>query len=99
MPPAHSPQLPYVELHCASAFSFLRAGSSVEALVTQAQALGMPALALTDHMTLAGVVRFQTACAAADIHGILGVELVVADTLFGAGETTRVVALAENATG
>jgi error-prone DNA polymerase len=89
----------YVELHCASAFSFLRAGSSVEALVARACDLGMPALALTDHMTLAGVVRFQTACAQARISGITGAELVVAGTLFGAGSPTTVVALAENATG
>ncbi|HEX8995172.1 MAG TPA: DNA polymerase III subunit alpha [Ktedonobacterales bacterium] len=89
----------YVELHCASAFSFLRAGSSVEALVARAQALGMPALALTDRMTLAGAVRFQAACAQAGMSGLLGVELLVADTLFGAPEPACVVALAENATG
>ncbi|HZC05837.1 MAG TPA: DNA polymerase III subunit alpha [Ktedonobacterales bacterium] len=89
----------YVELHSASAFSFLRAGSSVEALVARAAALGMPALALTDHMTLAGVVRFQVACAQAGLRGILGVELRVADTLFGAGEPSCVVALAESMTG
>src|SRR5437868_2960126 len=49
----------YVELHAHSAFSFLRAGSSVEALVARAADLGMDALALTDTMTLAGAVRFQ----------------------------------------
>ncbi|HEX9039050.1 MAG TPA: DNA polymerase III subunit alpha [Ktedonobacterales bacterium] len=99
-PPIRGHRTHYAELHCASVFSFLRAGSSVEALVARAGALGMPALALTDHMTLAGAVRFQTACAEAGISPILGVELVVAEEpLFGAEETARVVALAENATG
>ncbi|MDE3231166.1 MAG: DNA polymerase III subunit alpha, partial [Chloroflexota bacterium] len=93
------PSTEYVELHAASAFSFLRAGSPVEALTSRASVLGMSALALTDRMTLAGVVRFQTACAAAGLGGIIGVELLVADTLFGAGEPACVVALAENATG
>ncbi|HEU0027515.1 MAG TPA: PHP domain-containing protein, partial [Ktedonobacterales bacterium] len=93
---------PYAELHCASAFSFLRAGSSVEALVARASTLGMPTLALTDHMTLAGAVRFQAACAEAGVSGILGAELVVVDDvapIFGAAETARVVTLAENPTG
>ncbi|HEX8982007.1 MAG TPA: DNA polymerase III subunit alpha [Ktedonobacterales bacterium] len=94
--PTHSG---YVELHCASVFSFLRAGSSIEALVARASALGMPALALTDRMTLAGVVRFQAACAEAGVTGIVGVELVVAHSIFGASEPSVVVALAENAIG
>ncbi len=91
---------PYVELHCASAFSFLRAGSSIEALVAQATELGMPALALTDFMTLAGVVRFQAACAAHGIQAIVGAELAVADPIFGdVAQPTQLVALAQNATG
>ncbi|HEX2349545.1 MAG TPA: PHP domain-containing protein, partial [Ktedonobacterales bacterium] len=89
----------YSELHCASVFSFLRAGSSVEALVARAAALGMPAQALTDHMTLAGVVRFQAACAATQIGAIVGVELLVAHGVFGAEEPGCVVALAESAVG
>src|SRR5262249_32877408 len=90
----------YVELHCHSAFSFLRAGSSVEALVARAAALGMGALALTDTMTLAGVVRFQAACAQAGVRGIVGVELAVADAVFGATATpARLVVLAEHQEG
>src|SRR5260370_16667391 len=74
-------QQDYVELHARSAFSFLRAGSGVEALVARAAQLGMSALALTDHMTLAGVVRFQAACASARIRPILPAELAVPNTL------------------
>lgn len=90
----------YVELHCRSGFSFLRAGSSVEALVARAAALGMPALALTDHMTLAGVVRFQAACAEYGIRPIVGVELAVADPAFGdRAAPAHLIVLAEDTTG
>ena len=96
----------YVELHAASAFSFLRGASSPETLVARAASLGMPALALTDHMTLAGVVRFQAACAVYNLAPIIGVELAVAEPVFGLPpHPTRpsylsyLVALAENATG
>ncbi|HEU5438132.1 MAG TPA: DNA polymerase III subunit alpha [Ktedonobacterales bacterium] len=95
-----APQPEYVELHAHSAFSFLRAGSSVEALVARAAALGMPALALTDFMTLAGVVRFQAACAQYGIRPIVGVELAVADPIFGdAAAPGHLVALAQSAEG
>jgi error-prone DNA polymerase len=43
----------WIELHAHSYFSLLDASSSPEALVAQAQALAMPALALTDHDWLA----------------------------------------------
>ncbi len=90
----------YVELHAHSAFSFLRAGSSIEALVARAADLGMDALALTDTMTLAGAVRFQVACAARSITPILGCELAVADPVFGdVAKPARLVVLAENPDG
>jgi DNA polymerase III alpha subunit len=90
----------YIELHASSAYSFLRSGSSVEALVARAAELAMPALALADHMTLAGVVRFQAACAEQGVRPIVGCELVVADPQFGDLPTpTQFVALVRNAAG
>jgi error-prone DNA polymerase len=98
--PASSRASRYVELHARSAFSFRRAGSSVEALVARAAELGMPALALTDSMTLAGVVRFQAACAKHGVRPIVGAELAVADPQFGdAAQPAQLVALVQNATG
>jgi len=47
----------YAELHCLSAFSFLRGASEPAELVERAIALGYEALALTDECSLAGVVR------------------------------------------
>jgi error-prone DNA polymerase len=48
---------PYAELHCTTNFSFLRGGSHPDELVLRAHALGYAALAITDHSTLAGIVR------------------------------------------
>src|SRR5579884_254951 len=60
----------------------------------------MPALALTDYMTLAGVVRFQAACAECGIQAIVGAELAVADPVFGdVAAPAHLVVLARNATG
>ncbi|MCE4556240.1 error-prone DNA polymerase [Roseateles cellulosilyticus] len=61
-PPARrvppGPQLPrHAELHCLSAFSFLRGASEPQELVERAVTLGYEALALTDECSLAGVVR------------------------------------------
>ena len=91
---------PYVELHTQSAFSLLRSGSSVENLVARAADVGLPALALTDYMTLAGVVRFQIACAKYGIAGVVGAELAIADPVFGdTAVPAHLVVLAENASG
>jgi len=53
MPGAPAPA--YVELQVTTNYSFLRGASHVEELLVAAQALGMPALAVTDHNTLAGI--------------------------------------------
>lgn len=90
----------YVELHCASAFSFLRGASNPEMLAARAAAIGQAALALTDHMTLAGMVRHQAACAEQNLRAIVGVELAVADPVFGdAARPSQLVVLARDQTG
>ncbi len=60
--PAAAPGIPggrlrYAELHCLSAFSFLRGASEPAELVERAVTLGYEALAITDECSLAGVVR------------------------------------------
>ena len=72
----------YVELHCHSALSLLDGASLPESLAERAAELGYPALAITDHDEMGGVVRFGTACATLGIGGILGVELTVLERLF-----------------
>lgn len=67
----------FVHLHTHSYFSLLDGAASPEALVQRAAELGMPALALTDHDALFGVVRFYEAAKQAGIHPIVGLELAV----------------------
>jgi error-prone DNA polymerase len=74
----------YVELHAASAFSFLEAASLPEALVDRAAELGYPAVALLDRNGVHGAPRFHKAAKAAGLKPIVGVELTI-DT---ASETT-----------
>ena len=69
----------YVELQCASHFSFLRGASSAEELFSQAAVLGMRALAITDRNSLAGIVRAHEAARATGVRLIVGCRLVLAD--------------------
>src|SRR5215475_9225676 len=47
----------YAEIGVTTNFSFLRGGSDPRAYVHQASELGIPAIGIADHNTLAGVVR------------------------------------------
>ena len=67
----------YVELHTASAFSFLQGASLPEALVDRAAELGYPAIALLDRDGVYGLPRFHKAAIAAGIHPIVGAELTI----------------------
>ena len=78
----------YVELHCHSYFSLLDGAASPEILVQQAAALGMSALALTDHDAVYGAIRFQKAAQVAGIRPIWGAEI----TLEGGYHLTLLVA-------
>jgi len=67
----------YIELHCASAFSFLRGASLPETLVDRAAALGYPALALLDADGVYGAPRFHKAAQKAGLRAIIGAELTI----------------------
>ncbi len=69
----------YAELHCHSYFSLLDAASSPEALVNHAQGLGLAAIALTDHDSLAGAIRFWKTAKKSGIHPIIGAEVTLVD--------------------
>jgi DNA polymerase-3 subunit alpha len=69
---------PFVHLHCHSHYSLLDGAAKVEDLVEQAKALGMNALALTDHGNLYGAIEFYQCCQNAGIKPILGYEAYVA---------------------
>ena len=67
--------VPYAELHAHTAYSFLDGASSPEAMAEQAVALGLTALAVTDHDGLHGVVRFAEAAAELGLATVFGAEL------------------------
>ena len=100
----------YVELHAASAFSFLAGASQPEELIEHSAGLGMPAMALTDRNGLYGVARFHTAARRFGVQAHIGAEIAVSS--FGPGlqppawlphqsvpEPARVVLLCESQTG
>jgi len=67
----------FVHLHVHSEFSFLDGVSRIGELVAKAAQFEMPALALTDHDTLSGAVKFRNACRQAAIKPLLGAEVTV----------------------
>src|SRR3954451_19932079 len=70
----------YIELHAASAFSFLQGASLPEALVERAAALGYPAIALLDRDGVYGAPRFHKAARAAGIRPIIAPELSITNS-------------------
>jgi error-prone DNA polymerase len=70
---------PYVELHAASAFSFLQGASLPETLAERASSLGYSALALLDRDGVYGAPRFHRAAKAVGLTPILGAELSISD--------------------
>jgi DNA polymerase-3 subunit alpha len=68
----------FVHLHSHSEFSLLDGANRIPDMVASAAAMGMQALALTDHGNLFGAVRFYDACREAGIKPLLGFEAYVA---------------------
>lgn len=67
----------YIELHAASAFSFLEAASLPETLIERAVELEMPAMALLDHNGFYGSARFHTSAKRNDVRAHVGAEISV----------------------
>src|SRR5882672_3246575 len=67
----------YIELHAASAFSFLQGASLPETLVERAAALCYPAIALVDADGVYGAPRFHKAAKQAGLKAIIGAELTI----------------------
>src|SRR5262245_18016722 len=77
----------YIELHAASASSFLQGASLPETLVERAAALGYPAIALLDADGVYGAPRFHKAATPAGLKAIIGAELTIGPS--GAGEASK----------
>jgi error-prone DNA polymerase len=90
---------PYIELHTASAFSFLQGASLPESMVDRAADLGYPAVALLDRDGVYGAPRFHKAAAAAGLRAIIGAELTVTTTLNSQLSTLTLPVLCESQEG
>jgi DNA polymerase-3 subunit alpha len=66
--------MPFTHLHVHSQFSVLQATSEIPAMVARAKALGMPAIAMTDHGNMMGAFNFVKEAMAKEIKPILGCE-------------------------
>ena len=80
----------YIELHTASAFSFLQGASLPEALVERAAHLGYDSVALLDRDGVYGMPRFHKAATAAGLRAIVGAELTIEGQAGQAGQGGRV---------
>ena len=69
----------YVELHSASAFSFLEGASQPEGLIDRAVELQIPAMALLDRNGVYGAARFHTSAKRSGVRAHIGAEIGVTD--------------------
>jgi DNA polymerase-3 subunit alpha len=70
---------PFVHLHVHSEYSILDGACRIPDLVARAAELEMPAVALTDHGSLAGAVELYGQARKAGVKPVIGCELYVAD--------------------
>ncbi len=94
----------FVPLHNHSDYSLLDGASQLPAMVERAVALGMPALALTDHGVMYGAIELLKLCTKADIKPIIGNEMYVINGSIEDPQPKKerryhLVVLAKNATG
>ena len=68
----------FVHLHVHSEYSLLDGAARIKGLVEKAVKLGMPAVALTDHGVMYGVIEFYKAAKKAGIKPIIGCEVYMA---------------------
>lgn len=68
----------FVHLHNHSEYSLLDGLSKVEKMVDRAKELEMKAIAITDHGSLYGTIKFYKECIAAGIKPIIGCEIYMA---------------------
>ncbi len=95
----------FVHLHLHSTYSVLDGFCNVKDLVAQVKALGMPAVALTDHGTMFGTIQFHDEARKVGVKPIVGLETYLSPRRMIDKEAqidryaTHLVLLAENETG
>jgi DNA polymerase-3 subunit alpha len=95
----------FVHLHNHSEYSLLDGLSKIKNLVSYAKEIGQSAVAITDHGSMYGVIKFYKACKDAGIKPIIGCEIYVAKRTLHDKEAgidkdyNHLILLAENNTG
>lgn len=72
-------EVPFSHLHVHSQFSILQSLSDIPSIVSTAKAMGMPAIALTDHGNMMGAYHFVKAALDAGIKPIVGCEFNICE--------------------
>ncbi|HKQ49004.1 MAG TPA: DNA polymerase III subunit alpha [Phycisphaerae bacterium] len=75
---SHSSNSPFVHLHVHTHYSLLDGANRIDELVKTAKSMGMPAIAITDHGNMFGVIEFYRAAIAAGVKPIIGMEAYIA---------------------
>ena len=103
--PEGTPVSNFVHLHVHSDYSLLDGCCKLDSLIARAKQLNMPALALTDHGNMFGVLNFEHICHANGINPIVGCEFYCTED-HTAKQNTRygkhnyhLILLCENETG
>jgi DNA polymerase-3 subunit alpha len=102
---AHLTTMSFVHLHVHTEYSLLDGYSNIKKLVKRAKEMDMPALAITDHGTMFGVIEFYHAAKEAGIKPIIGVEAYLAARTMKEHDpkedrkSSHLLLLAENETG
>ncbi len=68
----------FAHLHVHTEYSLLDGFSNIKKLVKRVKEMGMPAVAITDHGTMFGVIEFFNAARAAGVKPIIGLEAYLA---------------------
>lgn len=92
----------FIHLHVHSEYSLLDGAARIENLVKKCVEYGMPAVAVTDHGNMYGMISLFDACKSKGIKPIFGCEFYVADDLtvkHGKSKNNHLVLLAKNRTG
>ncbi len=81
-PAPDRPKAGFCHLHVHTHYSALDGACKVDQLVKRAVACGMPAVAITDHGVLSGIIQFYQKCREAGIKPIIGLEAYVVEDRF-----------------
>lgn len=88
----------FIHLHVHSDYSMIDGIAKTGALIKKAAASGMPAIGITDHMNLCGLVKFYSGALSDGVKPIIGADIKLLNPLLG-DEPTQLTLLAADNTG